>query len=246
MNKFRTQRGMTREQLAARIPISGGHMGQIIKGTAKCSRDVAEKLDKVLGAGGEIISAWERWVDLSGDVRPYAEFSELEGEGDALRALDTLWVYGLLQTEDYARSLLPTPAAVERRMARQKRVFENPNPPKIFTIMDESVLHRMGGSPYIMREQLEFLHEAAKWPNVCLQIMPWRNYGSLSVTGSFSLVTRDLNTAAFLDNQDTGETSLSPEVIGPLLETFATLQAQALNIEDSQNLISETRMHVWS
>ena len=70
-------------------------------------------------------------------------------------------VPGLLQTEDYARALLnaglPYPDEVDdlvaARMERQA-VLERERPPELWVVIDEAVLHRPVGGPYVMRDQL--------------------------------------------------------------------------------------------
>nr|WP_315986932.1 Scr1 family TA system antitoxin-like transcriptional regulator [Streptomyces sp. me109] len=49
------------------------------------------------------------------------------------------------------------------RMRRQHRIYDPGRPLRLWVVLDESVLHRVVGSPEIMREQLEHLtqHVAA-------------------------------------------------------------------------------------
>jgi hypothetical protein len=88
---------------------------------------------------------------------------------------------GLLQTSDYARAvvraLVPkwVPDVVEQRvagrMARQQLLFSE-HPPRFEAVVDESVLHRVVGSPAIMQGQLERLLELTTLPSVTLRVIP--------------------------------------------------------------------------
>lgn len=67
-----------------------------------------------------------------------------------------LFMPGLLQTAEYARSLMTTAnadEAVANRMERQ-RIFDRPGAPKGRFFIHEAVLHNMVGGPQVMYEQL--------------------------------------------------------------------------------------------
>jgi hypothetical protein len=62
--------------------------------------------------------------------------------------------------------------AVALRTERQK-MLARPDPPLLWVVMDETVLRRPVGGPDVMRGQIAALIEAAKKPNVLLQVMPF-------------------------------------------------------------------------
>ena len=62
--------------------------------------------------------------------------------------------------------------ACRRRIARQQRLFSE-HPPRFEAVVDESVLHRVVGSPAIMRAQLERLLELSDLPHVTLRVIPY-------------------------------------------------------------------------
>jgi Domain of unknown function (DUF5753) len=81
---------------------------------------------------------------------------------------------GLLRTPSYARAALRAgaprwvPAIVEERvqgrMAKQQILFPE-HPPHFEAVVDESVLHRIVGSPAIMRAQLMRLLDLSDLPS---------------------------------------------------------------------------------
>ncbi|CAM5394503.1 hypothetical protein STENM223S_01978 [Streptomyces tendae] len=93
---------------------------------------------------------WQRYHDVLPDW--FSLYVSLEGAARIVRSYEPHFVPGLLQTEDYARSVLEAGTigsaggdAVERhvslRMERQ-RLLERPDPPHLWVVMDETVLKR--------------------------------------------------------------------------------------------------------
>lgn len=57
-------------------------------------------------------------------------------------------------------------------MARQQLLFSE-HPPRFEAVVDESVLHRVVGSPAIMRAQLQRLLDLAALPSLTLRVIPY-------------------------------------------------------------------------
>ncbi|MFJ2650088.1 helix-turn-helix domain-containing protein [Streptomyces sp. NPDC087420] len=122
---------------------------------------------------------WQRFHDILPDW--FSMYVSLEGAAALLRTYEPHFVPGLLQTEDYARSVMRAgavgqarPEDIERhvalRMERQS-LLTRPDAPRFWVIMDETVLRRpVGDSPEIMREQIDRLLDTSALPNVTLQI----------------------------------------------------------------------------
>jgi hypothetical protein len=81
-------------------------------------------------------------------------------------------VPGLLQTPEYARAIVDgkpgisaeeIETAVRDRMAR-KQIFERSSPPRLYAVLDESILYRPIGSEGVTRDQLAYLIEVAPRP----------------------------------------------------------------------------------
>ncbi|MFE6516074.1 helix-turn-helix domain-containing protein, partial [Streptomyces sp. NPDC057748] len=121
---------------------------------------------------------WQRFHDVLPDW--FSMYVSLEGAASLLRMYEPHFVPGLLQTEDYARSVMRTgavgqtrPEDIERhvalRMERQS-LLTRPDAPRLWVVMDETVLRRPVGSVDAMREQIDRLLEATEMPHVTLQI----------------------------------------------------------------------------
>jgi hypothetical protein len=64
---------------------------------------------------------------------------------------------------------LSQPAPTVRRREPGRAV----HPPNFWSILDEAVLHRLVGSPAVMKAQLERLIEAAGQPKTAVQVIPY-------------------------------------------------------------------------
>jgi len=105
-------------------------------------------------------------------------------------------VSGLLQIEPYARAIFSNgrpEMANERvdqlvalRMRRQK-MFSRPDAPRVWMVLDESVLHRPIGGFDVLKKQIEYLLEITAMPHVSVQILPYTRSG-LSAEHAFSLL----------------------------------------------------------
>jgi hypothetical protein len=110
-----------------------------------------------------------------------SDFVGLEAGATAMRSWDPMVMPGLLQTEEYTRSLLAallpaeSPSAVEKRIAlrltRQRRLTGH-HPLRLTAVIDESVLYRVIGGDECMAGQLRRVREVAGLSTVSVRIRP--------------------------------------------------------------------------
>jgi transcriptional regulator with XRE-family HTH domain len=109
----------------------------------------------------------------------YITFLGLESSASVIRHFEPILVPGLLQTEDYARTVITmlegenpqrVDPLVELRMRRQE-ILERDNAPNVHFIMDEAVVRRMAGSRDIMRRQLRKIQRLAEEESVTVRIV---------------------------------------------------------------------------
>ena len=118
----------------------------------------------------------------------------IEGEARGVWNYESLYVPGLVQTEDYARAVIRGgfPSAsrdeierrVQVRMERQD-VLRGDRPLELWGIVDEAALRRQVGGREVMRGQLRYLLEAAELPQVTLQVIPFSAGAHAGMPGSF-------------------------------------------------------------
>lgn len=166
------------------------------------------------------------WWNKYSDVLPpwFEQLIGLEEAAFVIRTYEVQFVPGLLQTQEYARAVtrLGHPRAGEKEIEQRVRlrstrqqVLERPRGPKLWAVVDETALRRPpGGSPELMRDQVDHLLRVAELPHVTLQIAPFR-IGGLAAAGGPVTILRfqepdlpdivyleQLTTALYLDKQD--------------------------------------------
>ena len=242
--RLRHEVGLSRLELAKHAAVSRSYITQVENGTTRCRRDFAIRLDMALGTDATLTDAWDAILKSSAYPKFFADFPEAEASAAFLRAFENTLVYGLLQNEDYARALLVDDVAVTARMRRQS-ILCGDNPPTMCVVLDESVLHRLVGGPEVMRSQCEHLLSISDLEHVTLQIAPIAYYPG--VHAPFTLATQENgDEVVHLATLNGGHTSKEPVDTLYASKAFATLQAHALSVAESRNLIRKVLKERWS
>jgi hypothetical protein len=180
----------------------------------------------------------------------YRDFISLESQASAMRTLETTVVPGLLQTPEYARAVTRASVEggaedqldtlVEVRLARQDVLRAQP-PLELCAVLDEAVLRREVGGPEVMARQLGRLVEAARLPQVRLQVLPFAAGAHIGVTGPFVIFsfsrTSDLDVVV-LDHLTSSLYLERKEDLQAYTEAFNALRAHALSPGDSSDYIA--------
>ncbi|MEC4018382.1 helix-turn-helix domain-containing protein [Streptomyces sp. H27-D2] len=171
----------------------------------------------------------------------------LETDARAERAWEPLLVHGLLQTPDYARTVIKAtrthrPADVDDlvqvRTERQRLLNREGNPLELWAVLDESVIRRPIGGAEVMRTQLRHLRETADLLNVMIQIVPFDKRSHPGLGGAFSLLEfEDEPSVVYVDNP-AGNLYLEKERdVRRFVHAFDVLKAAAIDPDDSLALI---------
>ncbi|MER7644029.1 helix-turn-helix transcriptional regulator [Streptomyces sp. NPDC126522] len=206
-------------------------------------------------AGSDDAGGRHHWWHAYRGVLPpaYRDFISLESQASTLRTLETSVVPGLLQTPEYARAVTRAAvggpdndgperldALVQVRMARQDVLRADP-PLALSVVLDEAVLRREVGGPGVMARQLDRLVEAARLPQVRLQVLPFAAGAHIGITGPFVIFsfpsTSDLDVVV-LDHLTSSLYLERKEDLEAYSEAFSTLQFHALSPEDSSDYIA--------
>jgi len=254
LRRYRTKAGMSQEQLGARVFCSGDLIGKIENGQRVPTEQFAAACDAVpeLNTGGVLGELRELLRDyLKQRAYPgwFARWPEKEAAAKTLRTFELVVVPGLLQTQDYARALLANRIGgsaddadeiVAARMERQS-VLARDDPPELWVVIDEAVLHRPVGGPHVMREQLGQLIVAAQRPSIVLQVIP-ASVGVHEGLPGAGFVIADFENAPQVAYQDTavrGQVLEDGDDIAILMGTWDRLRAEALPRAASLGLIEE-------
>ncbi|HEY4005725.1 MAG TPA: helix-turn-helix transcriptional regulator [Pseudonocardia sp.] len=187
------------------------------------------------------------WRAYGLDDRGYVP---MEADASLVRDFSLACVPGLLQTADYARTMLRASLAQrssERlrndlavRMIRQKRLTSADDPLHLVAIVDESALHRPVGGPAVMAEQLAQLVERAALNTVTLQVLPTNHGAHIAQAGTFSLLSFDElgePDVAYAEHP-LGATHTDREAaVSRATMTFDRLRSDALSPADSEALV---------
>ncbi|WP_431877445.1 helix-turn-helix domain-containing protein [Micromonospora marina] len=184
----------------------------------------------------------------------YTTYISFEAEARSVRNYESLFIPGLLQTEDYAREVIKAGlplateddirARVEARLQRQESLRKK-DPIRLWAILDEAVLYRQVGGGEIMAEQLQALVASAAQPHVTLQVIPFSTGAHAGMPGSF--VVMDFPDPAdpalvYIDSM-AGDLFLEREAdVRRFAMTFEHLQATALDPSSSIKAI-EAQIH---
>ncbi|WP_199439885.1 helix-turn-helix domain-containing protein [Umezawaea beigongshangensis] len=137
---------------------------------------------------------WHRFTDLMPDW--FQDFVGLEEAAERILTYELQFVPGLLQTERYARAVAShgrpdmSSPEIERRITlrmRRQKILAKPTAPRLWAVIDESVLHRPIGGREGMIEQIDHLLEMTKLPHVVLQVVPYALSG-YAAEGPFTLL----------------------------------------------------------
>jgi transcriptional regulator with XRE-family HTH domain len=125
------------------------------------------------------------WWHAYGDVVPegFDVYIGLEEAAASLSWYESELVPGLLQTEQYARTVIQAdnlgvdPEEISRRvhlrLARQTLLTRTIAPPNISVVLNEAIIRRPVGGTKVMSGQLDRLAEVSDLPNITLRIMPF-------------------------------------------------------------------------
>ncbi len=205
LRRLREEAGFSPEWAAQRLGWSRSKLNRIEIARIKVTiPDVANACD-LYGADPAIKESLSQLAREAGQRGWWAAYSDvfagsyvgLEAEASIIQTWEPLLVPGLLQTEDYARGLiraaqpelsdLEVKRRVEARMAR-KVCLLGEHAPTLHVAMDESALRRPVGPPGAMAHQLDELLRLAEWPNITIQLLPFRAGPHAGLDGAFSVL----------------------------------------------------------
>ncbi|MGW4705470.1 helix-turn-helix domain-containing protein [Streptomyces sp. NPDC004285] len=242
LRRLREEAGLNQPQLGKILYCTGSLIGQIETAKKVPTREFSERLDAALMTSG----SFSRLVGLvlrSQLPTWFQAYAEMEARATYLSTFQAQLVYGLLQTEEYARAVLGVEnpdrldEMVAARMDRQ-RILGRGHPPVLCVVVDEGVLHRQIGSAEVMRNQLAHLLGFRDHPWVQVQMLPFAVGQHPGLLGSFTLLRFDEDPDLFYtESYDSGRMTAHSQVIRERSVSYARLQASALSREESAALI---------
>ncbi|MFE2144766.1 helix-turn-helix domain-containing protein [Streptomyces sp. NPDC059456] len=243
LRRLREEARLKQGQLGGIVFCTASLIGQVETARKVPTRDFSERVDAALGTDG-VFSRLVGLVLRSQLPTWFQPYAEMEARASYISTFQSQVVYGLLQTEDYARALLRVgyPDGEDEQLAarmERQRILARAHPPVLCVVLDEALLHRQVGSREIMRNQLVHLLGFRHQPWVQVQILPFSAGEHTGMMGSFTLLRFDDDPDLFYaERYDSGHMTANPQVIRERSVGYARLQATALSPKDSAALIA--------
>lgn len=208
LRRLREARGISREDAGYAIRASGSKISRMELGRVSFKeRDVVDLLTMygveqderqglvALARDANSPGWWHQYSDVLPDW--FEVYVGLEEAASLIRAYEVQFVPGLLQTEDYARAVIQRgqpeadPEEVERRVKLRldrQQLLAKESGPRLWAVVDEAALRRPIGGAEVMRGQLTRLIDAAKAPNITLQVAAFASGGHAAEAGAFAIM----------------------------------------------------------
>ncbi|MBG0855634.1 helix-turn-helix domain-containing protein [Streptomyces spinoverrucosus] len=242
LRRFREAAGLTQRQLGEIINYTGSLVGQIETARKLPTPAFSERVDAALGTGG-LLSRLTELVLRSQLPAWFQQTAELEARAVEMCTFHTHLVHGLLQTAAYARAVLGVLDQANLddrttvRLARQ-RIFEKEQPPVFWAIVSEAALYQQTGGPETMRQQLAHLLSFESNPRINVQVLPFSAGAHAGLQGSFDLFRFPSDpTIVYTEGYGSGHPTANPDTVRDCSLRYDHLQAAALSLKDSAELI---------
>jgi transcriptional regulator with XRE-family HTH domain len=269
LRRLREERSIKLEEVAEQLGLAPSTLSRIETGKAPTRSAYLTTMLDIYGVSdpvqkrmlGEMAREGHRkgWWAVWEDALPngFGIYVGLEAEAASLRVYEPQVVHGLLQTEEYARSVMTTvrrrqtaveiDRLVKLRMKRQE-VLHKADPLELWIILDEAVIRRVMGPRDLMKRQLDHLCAASQWPNVTLQVLEFSSGLHPALSGPFAIIEfperfdPDVVYSEGLGGQANIEER--EREVKAQVEAFDLLRATALPPADSADLIRRIRTEI--
>lgn len=253
MKAAREQRGWSQADLADRAGYSESAVAMVETYQRPPTKTFAKAMDRAFGTPGTFERLELRLSDVPFPAA-FRSFAPHEAESTALRMFEHSLVPGLLQTADYARAVLETKpnasedvidADVSARLARQS-VLTRAEPPLVWTLIDEGVLYRPVAPPPVMYDQLAYMAEMSRQPNVTIQVVPYDARGHSGLLGAFVIADRSRGgSIVFIEDVTGGRVSEDAATVAEVTLRFDALRSEALPKNASRTLMESVAKERW-
>lgn len=198
LRKLREKRGLTLQEVAKALGFSHTKLARVEIGENDLPRvgDLEalidylapelpkEDLETLLQLHRESLSK-EPWTPYKAFMpSKMPTYRGLEQDATVMRAFQPNFVFGLFQTDAYARALYQIAKPVDEttteyieqnvrlRLERKDLITRSEEPLELRVIMDETAVRRMVGGPEVMREQYDEIVALGELENVTIQVLP--------------------------------------------------------------------------
>ncbi|MEU8816431.1 helix-turn-helix transcriptional regulator [Actinoplanes sp. NPDC048796] len=257
LRRHREAARITIDMVAERLGCSTSKVSRIETGhTSATPGDVSAMLDiyGVSAAVAQELVQIAREARQKGWWHPFSTvlsgaYVGLEAATRCIRTYEQQVIPGLLQSEEYAIAMIRAARLgdndqeieqrVRVRMERQSLLIQD-DPIDLWVVLDEAVVSRPVGGDAVMVDQLAKLINAARLPNVTLQILPFAVGAHASMDSTFAILEFEEEGDAdvvYIDSATGGLFLEKAEELGKYISIFESIQATALPPEESIEMI---------
>ncbi len=260
LRELRGQHDLTVEDVAEKLLCSATKISRLETGARRPSlrdvRDLCTLYGVNESAAAELMSLargareqgwWTQYEDLNLD--PYIG---LEQDAVSITCFTTYYMPALLQTPDYARTIIQTiapkidPSILQQRVEvrlRRQQLLEEADRPRYRVLLDEAVLHRRVGGAALMAAQLDKILESVRLDKATIQVIPFEAGAHAAAEAYFVLLDfredSNLSPVVFIEGL-TGNHYIERRVdIARYREAVDYLRDSALSLRDSLSFIDK-------
>lgn len=265
MRSLRERARVTTQEAAAVIDGSVSKVSRIETGRSTLKRIEIEALLRAYRADDatliDTLALMEEakrpdwWEDEAGIVPVgLGRLFNNENAAKTLRTVSSTIVFGMLQTEAYARAIFdahcpedPEEILVRRvklRMRRQALLIRT-EPPQLVALFDEAALRREVGGRATMREQVEHLIEMSERPSVTIRVIPFSAGAHRGQIGSFiwlEFPEKDDPDAVYSDNPSGNSHFTRPAEVAAFASAFRSIEKLSLTPAASRQFLHDLMM----
>jgi transcriptional regulator with XRE-family HTH domain len=257
VRRAREAAGMTLADLGATVPCDASTVSRIEAGRLHpTDRFVAACMEAFpqLEWLGRFYEDSQMWGD-GAIPRWFEDWLNMERVSSTLRTWQPLLIPGLLQTADYARAMYSAgflsaddgevDQLVAARMARQC-ILDRPNPPNLWIVLDEAVLHRLIGTPKTMYDQLLQVADMSMRSYICVQVVPSSTGAHAGLSCSFHIASAQGKRDLLYMEAVEGVTEERSALVSKAALIFDLVRSDALARNASRDLILKVAEERWN
>jgi transcriptional regulator with XRE-family HTH domain len=251
LRNWRAKRGWSQTELAGELEYSNALVSQVEREQKPPSAEFAAKCDEVFDtpatfADLQELVAREAWPSY------FAPVIDSETRATQVHEWEQRVVPGLLQTEDYARSVIKagqpriSPDELERKVAsrleRQAILARDAERPLYWVVVHEGVLWHVVGSPEIMKTQLGRLIDATDSPDIIIQVLPYSANDHPGTDGPILVFDfASAPSSGYTECNGGGMIIEQPDQVSGLMTSMNLIRAAALSPRESRKYIVKVR-----
>jgi hypothetical protein len=135
---------------------------------------------------------------------------------------------------------------VNARLDRQA-ILAGDDPPLLWVVLDEGVLHRRVGEAKVMHDQLLHLAEMSRRPNITVEVVPYGAGAHSGLLGAFVIAEfEDAPAIVYLETAAGGQIAEGADTVTQVMLTFDTLRSEGLPRGISRDLITKVAEEIWT